>query len=347
MEANMESVFDMAAGLTDVGLGENINPKDKEFIKLYYGGSGLVECANYYAKRFNEQKDYFACFIVAEFCRIQGGFAKAVKYYESLCTQVNSESKCVFRHIDGRELKLDWRTLKPIVAESYSKLGKIYSDSTMQDFTKAATFYKQGCDLDDAECFRALGFLCQEGNGVEQSYEKAIKFYLKAAELGDIEAYCNLGFLYEEGRGVEADYHKALEFYQKAADSGSAGAHFNLGYMYQYGYGVERDYKKAINLYQKSANMGFAEAYCNLGYMYSNGYGVNKDNSKALELYKKAANMGFAGAYKHLGIMHEEGEGVEKDNEKAIEFYEQACTLGGDCNNYKRMKNIKEILKDL
>ena len=63
---------------------------------------------------------------------------------------------------------------------------------------------------------------------------------------------------------------------------------------------------------------------------------------KALELYKKAADMGYAGAYRHLGIIYEEGEGVEKDNEKAIEFYEQACTLGGDCNNYKRMKGTSK-----
>lgn len=338
----MESVFDMAAGLTDAGLGENISQKDKEFIRLYYGGSGLVECANYYAKRFNDEQDYFACFIVAEFCYIQDGFAKAVKYYESICVGVNSETKSVFRHIDGRELKLDWRTLKPIVAESCRKLGKIYNDGALKDYAKAAKFFKQGCDLGDAECYRALGFLCEEGNGVAQSYEKAIEFYQKAIALGNAETYCSLGLLYEEGRGVAKDYNKAVEFYQKAKDLGNAGAYFNLGYMSQYGYGVERDYKKAIDLYQKAAEMGVAEAYCNLGYMYSNGQGVEKDNDKALELYKKAADMGYAGAYRHLGIIYEEGEGVEKDNEKAIEFYEQACTLGGDCNNYKRMKGTSK-----
>ena len=331
----MESVFDMAAGLTNAGLGENISPKDKEFIKLYYGGSGLVECANY------AEKDYFACFIVAEFCRIQGGFTKAAKYYESICNQVGSETKSVFRHIDGRELKLDWRTLKPIVAESCQKLGKIYNDGALKDYAKAATFFKKGCALGNAECYRALGFLCEEGNGVAQSYDEAIKFYQKAIELGNAEANCNLGFLYEEGRGVAKDYNKAIDCYQKAADLGCAGAYFNLGYMAQYGYGMERDYKKAMDLYQKSADLGYAEAYNNLAYMYSNAQGVEKDNEKALELYKKAANMGYAGAYRHLGIMHEEGEGVEKDDEKATQFYEQACTLGGDCNNYKRMKSMQ------
>ncbi len=337
----MESVFDMAAGLTNAGLGEHISDKDKEFIKLYYGGSGLVECANYYAKRFNEQRDYFACFIVAELCRIQRGYAKAAKYYEPICTQITEATKSVFRHIDSRELKLDWQTLKPIVAESCQKLGKIYTEGALQDFAKAVAFLQKGCALGDAECHRALGFLYEEGNGVEQSYQKAMELYQKSADMGSVEAYCSLGFLYEEGRGVEKDYKKAMDYYQKAADKGSAGAYFNLGYMSQYGYGVERDYKKAIDLYQKSADMGYAEAYSNLGYMYSNGQGVEKDNDKALELYKKAAGLGDAGAYKHLGIIHEEGDGVAKDDDKAMEFYQQACTLGGDCNNFKRMKSMK------
>ena len=337
----MESVFDMAAGLTNAGLGKHISDKDKEFIRLYHGGNGLVECANYYAKRFSAERDYFACFIVAELCRIQRGFSKAIKYYESICTQIDEMTKSVFLHIDGRELKLDWQTLKPIVAESCQKLGEIYMQDSTKDYAKAAIFLQKGCALGDAECYRALGYLYQEGFGVAQSYERAFECYQKSANLGNIKAYCNLGLLYEEGRGVEKDYKKAIDFYQKAADSGSAEAYFNLGYMSQYGYGVERDYKKAIKYYQKSADLGYAEAYSNLAYMYSNAQGVEKDSDKALELYKKSADLGYAGAYKHLGIIHEEGDGVEKDAQKATEFYEQACKIGGDCNNFNRMKNTQ------
>ena len=321
----MESVFDMAAGLTDAGLGENISQKDKEFIKLYYGGSGLVECANYYAKRFNDEQDYFACFIVAEFCYIQGGFAKAVKYYGSICVGVNSETKSVFRHIDGRELKLDWRTLKPIVAESCRKLGKIYNDGALKDYAKAAKFFKQGCDLGDAECYRALGFLCEEGNGVAQSCEKAIEFYQKAIALGNAEAYCSLGFLYEEGRGVAKDYNKAVEFYQKAKDFRNEGEYLFEVIVAYWLWRCKLGLQKSHTLVPNA--MGICYSYYSR-HMYSNGQGVEKDNDKALELYKKAADMGYAGAYRHLGIIYEEGEGVEKDNEKAYRVLRASLHFG-------------------
>ena len=65
-----------------------------------------------------------------------------------------------------------------------------------------------------------IGFLYQEGNGVEQSYSKAKEWYEKAAENGSEHAMFGIGFLYEKGNGVEQSYRKAKEWYKKSADLG-------------------------------------------------------------------------------------------------------------------------------
>ncbi len=64
--------------------------------------------------------------------------------------------------------------------------------------------------------------------------------YQKAADLGNADAMFNLGWLYEDGNGVEQSYEKAAELYQKAADLGNAIAMNNMGLLYESGYGVNQ-----------------------------------------------------------------------------------------------------------
>ena len=42
------------------------------------------------------------------------------------------------------------------------------------------------------------------------------------AEAGDADAQYNLGWMYDEGEGVEQDFKEAVKWYQKAADQGLA-----------------------------------------------------------------------------------------------------------------------------
>jgi TPR repeat protein len=60
----------------------------------------------------------------------------------------------------------------------------------------------------------------------------------KAAEQGHIDAQNELGFMYQEGRGVQKDAREGAEWYRKAADQGHASAQANLGVAYLTGVGV-------------------------------------------------------------------------------------------------------------
>lgn len=84
----------------------------------------------------------------------------------------------------------------------------------------------------------------------------------------------HLGWVYQNGYGVEKNYSVAFDCYKKAADQNDAKAQNNLGYMYEHGLGVAENTTLAIEWYMKSANQGYAEAQYNLGYMYEIGKGI-------------------------------------------------------------------------
>jgi len=89
---------------------------------------------------------------------------------------------------------------------------------------------KKLMDSGNAEAFFAYGNFYSSGSrGLPRDWAKASEMWLKAGELGCAVAYNNLGFLYEDGRGVDIDKKKAKHYYELAAISGDIKARFNLG----------------------------------------------------------------------------------------------------------------------
>ena len=58
-----------------------------------------------------------------------------------------------------------------------------------------------------------------------------MEWYQKAAAIEFAQAQYHIGYLYENGFGVEKNYEKALEWYQKAAAQGDSDAQKNLDRM--------------------------------------------------------------------------------------------------------------------
>lgn len=160
------------------------------------------------------------------------------------------------------------------------------------------------------------------------NFEEAAEMYLYAAELGNDEAQFRLGWLYENGYGVEQNYEKSIEWYQKAAELGNAGAFNNLGWLYENGYGVEQSYEKAAEWYQKAADLGNSDAINNVGYLYENGLGVQKSDEIAAQYYEKAAENGNMFAQYNIGCYYYFGTGVKQNTEKAIEWLQKAADQG-------------------
>ena len=188
-----------------------------------------------------------------------------------------------------------------------------------------------------------IGYMYQEGMGVEQDYAKALEWLEKAADLGNSSAMNNIGYSYYYGNGIEQDYAKALEWLEKAADLGNSSAMDWIGSIYREGLGVEQDYTKALEWYEKAADLGNSNAMTWIGLIYRDGLGVEQDYAKALEWYEKAADLGNTSGMNQIGYLYYHGRGVEQSNEKALEWFEKAAALG----NEKAAENAKALREQM
>ena len=120
-----------------------------------------------------------------------------------------------------------------------------YKAYEKKDYATALELWQPLAEEGVAKAKHYLGFMYQNGYGVEQDAREAVKWYRKAARQGYGKAQYNLGVMYEKGQGVLQDYEEAVKWYRKAARKGVAGAQTNLGLMYDLGHGVKQDYVRA------------------------------------------------------------------------------------------------------
>jgi TPR repeat protein len=76
-----------------------------------------------------------------------------------------------------------------------------------------------------------------------------------------------MGWLYDEGFGVQKDAKQAVFYYQLAAAKGHADAAFSLGLAYEKGSGVHKDNAEAAKWLKLAAKQGNAKAQAELDAM--------------------------------------------------------------------------------
>lgn len=96
-----------------------------------------------------------------------------------------------------------------------------------------------------------------------------------------------MGWLYNEGLGVERDPQKAWEYYQQAVSMQYADAMTDVGLFYRDGILVEKDYIKALDYLNKAAAKGNIRAMYELYQMYLKGEGVTPDFILAKDWLRK------------------------------------------------------------
>jgi hypothetical protein len=124
----------------------------------------------------------------------------------------------------------------------------------------ARILYEQAAQQGDAGAMKSLGFMYDNGQGVEQAYERAFEYYEQAAHLGHAKAQYNLGILCRDGQGVTQSYAKAKKHFESAVKQGQVEAMYCLACLYAKGQGVERDLTKARELWTNAAEQGDEDA---------------------------------------------------------------------------------------
>ena len=192
------------------------------------------------------------------------------------------------------------------------------------------------------------------GNGVPQDYVEAYRWFSRAVELqgkNATDALFWLGYMQENGYGVEVNYQKAIYYYKQVADGRKPGISktldsvamipdcmFRLGYLYQHGIGVNVDYTLATHYYENAMQYDHASAIFNYGCMVFDGQGCTVSQSEALRLWYKAANVatyddepvvsGIIQAMFNIGVCKEMGYGCLVDYDEALMWYKKAMGYG-------------------
>jgi len=97
--------------------------------------------------------------------------------------------------------------------------GRLARELDLPDPIKAAELYQKAAAQGSAEAEAALKAI-YEGDGVFDDPEVRLKWVQNAADKGDAKAMNELGFMYEQGNGVEYDPVRAAELYIAALETG-------------------------------------------------------------------------------------------------------------------------------
>ncbi|MEN8195356.1 MAG: Sel1-like repeat-containing protein kinase family protein [Pseudomonadota bacterium] len=124
-------------------------------------------------------------------------------------------------------------------------------------------------------------------------YAAAFKWYRKAAEQGHARAQFALGYMFDQGKGVERDPAAAIKWFRKAAEQGHIDSQYNIAFMYANGTGVKKDYGEGMKWFRRAAAQCDVASQANIGFMYEKGWGVPQDVAEAHFWYRLAvANFG-------------------------------------------------------
>ena len=218
-------------------------------------------------------------------------------------------------------------------------LGNIWSSKEYAGYnpSKALSYFHLASDAHNARGIYHLGLCYQWGdNGVEIDYIKALSYFRKAIIEGELSyAYVSLGYMNENGLGLDINLPAAKRMYQRAAENGNEIALYNMGIIYKNGkvkWEVEENSDLALKYFLASAEKGFGNAMYECGDHYYFNYkyiNSNRDEiMKAKKWFEKGIEKENKPCFAALGELYLDGEGVEKDIRKGIELSEKGKGYG-------------------
>ncbi|MCX6210920.1 MAG: M48 family metalloprotease [Bacteroidetes bacterium] len=232
-----------------------------------------------------------------------------------------------------------------------------------RDFIRGEKLLLQSVKMKYVLANRFLAEFYYFGDGGEINLSKALHHAVLAAEnANDSWSQILVGYLYQNGTGVEPDCNLALQYYELASANGDSDGLYRAGSLNLTGcIGIQSaNVSKGISKIKDSAAKGNADAKAFLGYVtVRGGYGISKNTNEGMKLLKEAENAfatsGYLGdiylwgnggeknydlamtylsdahakgnvfATANLGYLYQNGLGVKKDINKAINYYENAA----------------------
>ena len=220
-----------------------------------------------------------------------------------------------------------------------------------------------------------------------KDYGQALEHWRVSADVGHGESQFNLGYMFENGQGVEISLEHAVFWYAKAVQNGYADAKTRLNSLNSdvlvgvpktgdvEGTTPEHEPERITPMpkaqewmsleewvsqtddINETVNTNTAEPIFDvqakniekpiskeeLARMYLTGTGVEKSNERAINLYEEAANNGSLSAQNQLAVLFTYGMyGVEKSQQKSAHWYAMAAAQGDASAMYTTGVNYHE-----
>lgn len=223
--------------------------------------------------------------------------------------------------------------------------GKAAYDS--KNYATAVAKFKIEVEQGNARAQFWLGFMYDEGRGVEQDFAKAMNLYLLAAAQGNQVAQLNISYMYKTGRGVEQNENEALRWSEIAASQGLIATPSSFAVIPQPNVAVDSikiDENKAadqndLQMYKTLVSQGNIPAKRKLAIMYRDGDQVEANLVEAGRLFRAAAEQGDAYSQLLLGTMYVMGEGFTDGETEDVRWFEMAVAQGSS-----EARMLKELM---
>lgn len=172
-----------------------------------------------------------------------------------------------------------------VLGECYEKGLGVEIDPMM-----AIDHYRNGAELGDGICALRLGAALVRGNHVGRDFEEARKWLELALEERQIEAVDDLGFLYENGKGVERDLERAAEYYRIGVEQGFSYSLVSLGLFHLRGLIENANPQHGVSLIERAANRGYPSAVAWMVRIYREGLGGREPDPTVAEAWQRKAS---------------------------------------------------------
>ena len=170
------------------------------------------------------------------------------------------------------------------------------------------------------EMYRRGLAACFWGTG-EPDYASAQAWFRRAAEKGHAKAMFRLGWLSENGFGIDRDARAARAWYRKAADQGHARAMTRLARLILDGQGGPADYALGRRWLERAAEAGDGAAMASLAEIYDQGLGVGPDAEIAAEMILGAVRGGHWRLQDHLPDFGMETRRIVQERLRVAGYY--------------------------
>lgn len=218
------------------------------------------------------------------------------------------------------------------------------------DWVAARAAFAEAADAGSPTAMSYLGWMHEEGHGVQPDGEKAAKWYGRAAMAGAHDFAVKLGWMYLGGQGVERDREQAEHWFGRAVDAGHGPARIAWASVLiadaQGGLNPDAVFD-ARDLLEAALDDGFTLASYFLARLFIEGIGAHPVEDGMAAYYTRiGAESGDPRMQGWLALMLAEGRGVEKDLVQASKWANLAAAHGDRMGHQLRVVLEGELTPD-